>query len=175
MHPRTTDGTYRSLLQPLAAPTLGIVNHPTTSERSFEGPAERAARALVHLIGTDVEAWLACFADDAVVEFPYAASIERPTRLVGRAAIADYFRTTPALFQSLSFRDLRVVQGRDPDVAVVEVHGSATITTTGRRYEQDYVVFVRTRDGRVVSYREYWNPLPGIEAFGLEGLPGGAS
>jgi ketosteroid isomerase-like protein len=67
-----------------------------------------------------------------------------------------------------------VVPGLDPDVAVVEAHGSATIATTGRRYDQDYVVFVRTRDGMVVSYREYWNPLPGLEAFGREGLPGGS-
>lgn len=150
------------------------MNDPTSSESPAEGPAERAARALFRFIGTDVEAWLACFADDAVVEFPYAASIRRPTRLAGKAAISDYFRTTPALFQDLVFRDLRVVPGRDPDVAVVEVHGSATISTTSRCYEQDYVVFVRTRDGMVVSYREYWNPLPGIDAFGLEGLPGGS-
>ena len=147
------------------------MNDPTPSET----PAEHAARALFRLIGTDVEAWLARFADDAVVEFPYAASIQRPTRLAGKAAITNYFRTAPGLFQDLTFRDLRIVVGSDPDVAVVEVHGSATIATTGRRYEQDYVVFVRTRDGLVVSYREYWNPLPGIEAFGLEGLPGGAS
>ena len=166
---------WRPLLQGPVAPTLGSVNEPTTSQPPSETPAERAARALFRHVGTDVEAWLACLAEDAVVEFPYAGSVQRPTRLVGKAAIADYFRPGISLFQGLSFRDLRVVPGADPDVAVVEVHGTATITTTGRRYEQDYVVFVRTRDGLVVSYREYWNPLPGIEAFGLAGLPGGAS
>ena len=25
---------------------------------------------------------------------------------------------------------------------------------------------VRARGGRIVEYREYWNPLPAIEAFG---------
>ena len=146
------------------------MNHPAPSET----PAERAARDLVRLIGTDVEAWLARFADDAVVEFPYAPSVARPARLAGKAAIAGYFRTAITLFQGLSFDDLRVVPGLDPDVAVVEAHGSATIATTGRRYDQDYVVFIRTRDGLVVSYREYWNPLAGLEAFGREGLPGGS-
>lgn len=139
------------------------------------GPAARAARELMRFIGADVEAWLSLFADDAVVEFPYAPSIQRPARLDGKAAIAAYFRPAIALFLDLTFRDVRLVPGADPDVAVVEAHGSATIATTGKRYEQDYVLFVRTRNGAVVSYREYWNPLPGIEAFGRDDLPGGAS
>ncbi|MFT3772602.1 MAG: nuclear transport factor 2 family protein [Minicystis sp.] len=138
-------------------------------------PAERAARALLRFIGTDIEAWLSLLADDAVVEFPYAPSIQRPARLEGKAAIAAYFRPAIALFRDLTFRDVRLVPGADPDVAVVEAHGAATIATTGKRYEQDYVVFVRTRNDQVVSYREYWNPLPGIAAFGLDDLPGGAS
>ncbi len=146
------------------------MNHPPPSATT----AERAVRDLVRLIETDVEGWLARFADDAVVEFPYAASVARPARLEGKAAIAGYFRAAITMFQHLRFCDLRVVAGLDPDVAVLEARGSATIVATGRRYDQDYVVFVRTRDGLVVSYREYWNPLPGLEAFGREGLPGGS-
>mgnify|MGYP002140209445 CR=1 FL=1 len=53
----------------------------------------------------------------------------------------------------------------DPDVALAEVHGSATIATTGKRYEQDYVMVVRTRNGKIVHYREYWNITPALEAF----------
>lgn len=116
--------------------------------------------------------WLALFADDAVVEFPYAASLGRSGRLDGKAAIDAYFRGTPGSFRDLTFRDLRRFPGTDPDLAVAEVHGSAVIGPTNRRYEQDYVMLLRTRNGKIVWYREYWNPLPAIEAFGgIDGLP----
>jgi ketosteroid isomerase-like protein len=33
-------------------------------------------------------------------------------------------------------------------------------------------MLLRTRNGKIVWYREYWNPLPVIEAFGgIDGLP----
>lgn len=126
-----------------------------------------AARAIdehLELIAHDIERWLELFADDAVVEFPYATP-GMTARLEGKAAIAGYFRTTPAQFLGLSFRGVRRYRTTDPDVALAEVHGSATIATTGKRYEQDYVMVVRTRNGKIVHYREYWNITPALEAF----------
>lgn len=127
--------------------------------------AERALDQHLHLIASDIERWLDLFADDAVVEFPYAAALGRPGRFVGKPAIAAYFRTTPATFRGLVFTDLRKHPGADPQVAVAEVHGAATIAPTGRRYEQDYVMIVHTRDGRISHYREYWDPTRAIAAF----------
>ena len=113
----------------------------------------------VQLIATDVEAWLALFAEDGVVEFPYAPSLGFEPRLVGKAAIAAYFRTAVPRFTGLTFRDLRIEQGADPDVAFAQVHGSAILMPGEHTYEQDYVMLMRTKDGRAVRYVEYWNPL----------------
>ena len=138
------------------------------------GGAASALAAHLELIGHDMQRWLALFADDAVVEFPYAASLGRPGRLDGKAAIDAFFRGTPGTFRDLTFRDLRSFPGTDPDFAVAEVHGSAIIGAMNRRYEQDYVMLLRTRAGKIVWYREYWNPIPAIEAFGgIDGLPTG--
>ena len=127
-----------------------------------------AAQALdEHLehIGHDMQRWIELFADDAVVEFPYAPP-GLPGRFEGKEAIDHYFRATPEKFLGLSFRDVRRYPTTDPDVALAEAHGSATIASTGKRYEQDYVMVLRTRHGRIVLYREYWNIAAVLEAFG---------
>ncbi|PTL84056.1 nuclear transport factor 2 family protein [Vitiosangium sp. GDMCC 1.1324] len=120
------------------------------------------------LIGTDIERWLELFAEDAVVEFPYARSLDLPERLEGREAIRRYFQDTPKSFLGLTFSCIQRHVTADPDVALAEAHGSATIAATGSPYEQDYVMMVKTRNGRISLYREYWNPVPGLKAFGGE-------
>lgn len=120
------------------------------------------------LIGTDIERWLELFAEDAVVEFPYARDLNLPGRLEGRAAIRTYFGDTPKHFLGLTFTNVRRYLTTDPDVALAEVHGSATIAVTGSPYEQDYVMLVQARNGRISLYREYWNVIPALKAFGGE-------
>lgn len=120
----------------------------------------------VERLGTDLHGWLDLLTEDAVVEFPYAESLGHTGRLIGKPAIAEYFARALQAFSGLTFRELRMYPGRDPSIAVAEVHGSAIITPTGKRYEQDYVMLVHSRDGRIALYREYWNPLPVLESFG---------
>ncbi|WP_224240087.1 nuclear transport factor 2 family protein [Hyalangium gracile] len=120
------------------------------------------------LIGTDIERWLELFAEDAIVEFPYAPSLGVPARLEGKEAIRRYFIETPKHFLGFVFTNLRRYLTTDPEVALAEVHGAATIAMTGRPYEQDYVMLVKARDGKIALYREYWDPIPGLKAFGGE-------
>jgi ketosteroid isomerase-like protein len=127
--------------------------------------AASALAAHLDLITRDIERWLALFADDAIVEFPYAASFAMPTRLTGRSEIRAHFARTPDLFRELRFRDLRL-HAIAPHLAFAEVHGSATIATTGRAYEQDYVMLLEWRGGAIVRYREYWDATVAMRAFG---------
>ncbi|WP_404369575.1 nuclear transport factor 2 family protein [Corallococcus coralloides] len=119
----------------------------------------RLMDAHLALIATDVERWLALFADDAVVEFPYAPSLGRPSRLEGIEAIRAYFAPITKHFQGLTFTDVRRYPGVDSTTGWLEVHGAATLHPGNIPYEQDYVMRVQVRDGRIVHYREYWNPL----------------
>lgn len=134
----------------------------------LETPRNATEALTAHLarIASDIERWLELFTDDAIVEFPYAASVGVSPRLVGKPAIADYFSRTPAVFLGLTFRDLRIHATADPQVALAEVHGSAVIATTQRRYEQDYVMVVECREGRIVRYREYWDVAAAMAAMG---------
>jgi ketosteroid isomerase-like protein len=127
-----------------------------------------AAQALdehLRLIGRDMQRWIELFADEAVVEFPYAPALGVTSRLEGKEAIDRHFRGILESFQDLVFRDVRRYRTTDPDVTIAEAHGSATITTTGKRYEQDYVWVLKTKRGKIVLYREYWSPVAAREAF----------
>ncbi|WP_437725513.1 nuclear transport factor 2 family protein [Sorangium sp. So ce861] len=140
------------------------MTHPLPHPRPLD--AAQALDALLDLVVRDIEGWLALFADDATVEFPYATALGAPARLEGKPAIRSHFEGIIERFRDLSLRDVRRYPTTDPDVALAEVHGSAIILPSGKRYEQDYVMVVATRDGKVVRYREYWNPAPVAEAFG---------
>ncbi|NOK11392.1 nuclear transport factor 2 family protein [Corallococcus exercitus] len=119
----------------------------------------RLMDAHLALIATDVERWLALFADDAVVEFPYAPSLGGPARLEGISAIRAYFAPITKHFQGLTFTNARRYPGADGQTGWLEVHGTATLQPGNIPYAQDYVMRMQVRDGRIAHYREYWNPL----------------
>ncbi|WP_437611082.1 nuclear transport factor 2 family protein [Sorangium sp. So ce834] len=140
------------------------MTHPLQHPRPLD--AAQALDAHLDLIGRDTQRWLDLFADDAIVEFPYATGLGVPGRFEGKPAIRRYFEGILERFRDLSLLDARRYPTTDPDVAIAEVHGSATILPAGKRYEQNYVMIVATRDGKIVRYREYWNPALVLEAFG---------
>jgi uncharacterized protein len=131
--------------------------------------AAQLLAAHLERLPVDPASWLELFAEDALVEFPYAASLGAPGRFEGRDAIRHYFFTALENFRGLTFSNARLYPGADPAFALAEVHGSATIASTGKSYEQDYVMVIEARGGRIARYREYWNPLPAIEALDLKG------
>jgi ketosteroid isomerase-like protein len=61
----------------------------------------------------------------------------------------------------------------DPEVTVVEFEGSGRSVSTGESYDQRYISVIRTEGGRIVHYRDYWNPLIVLRA--LEGSAVAAS
>ncbi|MBD3887543.1 cupin domain-containing protein [Phormidium tenue FACHB-886] len=116
------------------------------------------------LVGKDVQAWVDLFAENAVVEFPYASTT--PGRLEGKAAIYSYMKDVPAQMQDLVFNNVRIYPTSNSNVLFAEVHGEAVIVSTGRRYQQDYVMRLEMKEGKIIHYREYWNPVPASEAWG---------
>jgi uncharacterized protein len=110
------------------------------------------------LMGEDLPALMNLYAEDAVVEFPYAFDI--PRRLVGKKAIHSYLKDTLAQMQDLRFTNIRVYSTTDPNILLAEVQGEAIIAATGLPYQQEHVIRLEARDGR-----EYWNPMMTIEGW----------
>lgn len=117
------------------------------------------------LIATDIQAWADLLAEDAVVEFPYAAALDSPERLEGKLAIYNYMKNAIEQMQNLTFTNIRQYQTSNPDVLFAEVHGEATMTATGRHYQQDYVMRLETKAGKIFHYREYWNPSAVLDTW----------
>jgi len=47
----------------------------------------------------------------------------------------------------------------DPELVVVEFRSTGTFEATGLGYANRYALILRARGGRIVLYREYFNPL----------------
>ncbi|MDF5714831.1 MAG: PhzA/PhzB family protein [Rhizonema sp. NSF051] len=116
------------------------------------------------LMGKDIQACVDLFTENAVVEFPYAS--DTPNRLEGKEAIYKYMKNALAQMQNLVFTNLRVYPTSNPNVLLAESRGEAVIVSTGCHYQQDYVIRLETWEGKIIHYREYWNPMSALKAWG---------
>lgn len=128
-----------------------------------------AAQKYLSLIkGATLNSWLEIWAEDAVVEFPYAQD-KAIKRLEGKKAIYEYYKNIVPAFELLEERPLVMYPSLDPLVAVFEVSLNFHIKTTGKNYSQDYICVMKLcDDGRITRYREYWDPIRGLEALQQE-------
>jgi ketosteroid isomerase-like protein len=116
------------------------------------------ARALQLLLDKDMAGFAGLWAVDGVMEFPFAPP-GYPARLEGRAAIEEYLRDYPEMLDIRGFPEQVVHQSVDPDVVVVEFDAEGVVVATGKPYRFSYIAVITTRDGEIVNYRDYWNPL----------------
>ena len=104
-------------------------------------------------------------ADDLVWELPYAPALGHPARLTGREEEVRHVTWFLGAVEEFRFFDLTVYACADPDVAVAEVKAEARIKPTGRLYGQEYLLFLRAADGKIVFLREYFNPVRAAQAM----------
>ncbi|MDR3527413.1 MAG: nuclear transport factor 2 family protein [Rhizomicrobium sp.] len=110
---------------------------------------------------TDV--WWDMLHQDVVFEFPYAPSLGTPDRFEGRESAEAYLRAMVAQLGALKFKNIVVMGTTDPAVFFNEY--SATLTTPrGTMYDQVYINKIEVRDGKVVLFREFWDPARVMKA-----------
>jgi len=97
-------------------------------------------------------------ADDVVFEFPFAPP-GRPARVEGKLALGDYLKAISGRVRLEGVSNLEIHETVKPEVAIIEMTMTGTVTATGAPYEQSYVSVLTVRDGLIVRYRDYWNPL----------------
>jgi uncharacterized protein len=99
-------------------------------------------------------------ADEVVFEFPFAPA-DRPQRVEGNQAAGEYLSAVASRVQ-ISAADVEKHQTVDPSVGVIEMTVHGTVTDTGEPYDRSYVVVLAVRDGLIVRYRDYWNPMESL-------------
>lgn len=122
-------------------------------------------RALERLLAHDMAGFADLWAEDGVLEFPFA-SPGYPRRLEGRAAIAEYLRGYPDLLDIREIIAKTRHETTDPEVSVVEFEVAGVVVASGKPYQLGYVAVLTVRDGQIRHYRDYWSPLAAAEALG---------
>ncbi|MEU4560521.1 nuclear transport factor 2 family protein [Actinoplanes sp. NPDC023936] len=111
-----------------------------------------------------IDEWVALFAPDATLEFPYAPT-GVPSQVQGHAALVAHMNNFPKTFD-VQFVDLVFHETADPATAIAEFRSTGRAVPTGKPYEQTCISVVHTDEaGRITRYVDYWNPLVAIEAL----------
>lgn len=126
--------------------------------------AHQLLKTHFNTIKDDPAAWRKLFAEDAVMELPFA-----PPHVPGVTKGIDMIdKSVRGFFEQfrdfqIKVKDIYPVEGED--AAFAEFAVTATVISTNKTYDQDYVLFVRAKDGKIVLYREYLNPMRIVAAF----------
>lgn len=124
-------------------------------------------RTIGDRLAPNANGFLEMCADDIVWEFPFAPA-GGIDRLEGKAAVTAYLPKVGVLFTLSGGRLTATHRTRDADVAILEFEVTGTGNATGLPYDQRYIVVVTTRHGRIVHFKDYWNPLTLLSAVGGE-------
>jgi ketosteroid isomerase-like protein len=108
----------------------------------------------------DVDTFVRLMAPDGYLEWPFRPA-GVPARLQGHAEIRRHLTAAATGFIRFDeYRNVVLHETTDPEVVIVEYDAFGTVIPTGAPFEQTVIAVLRVRDGLVVSYRDYLNPLP---------------
>ena len=134
------------------------------SDDEIRAQTLKIATAYQTLIGRGAwDEWIELWAEDGTLEFPYAPP-GRQSIYRGKAEILAYMKAATGKMKIDSIGAMRVHPLLDPHGMTVELAARGSILATGKPYDQKYVFFFEVRNGKIVQYREYWNPLVSIDA-----------
>jgi ketosteroid isomerase-like protein len=110
------------------------------------------------------------FAQDGVLTYPFGLP-GQPSELRGREAIRSYFRDRSRA------RDLLVMEGveavvretDDPEVVVTEITHHGWSKAAGEPYRHTALGVIRVRDGEIVRYDDYMDPIALARILGRTG------
>ena len=107
------------------------------------------------------------FAEDAVFSYPFSAP-GTPDQLVGREAIKAFFGSrggARSLFR-MDGVDAVIRETDDPEVVVAEIRHHGWSHVTDAPYQHTALGVIRVRDGLIVRYDDYMNPIALAQLLG---------
>ena len=119
--------------------------------------------ALGGRIDPSASSFIDMMAEDFVMEFPYA----RPgmqTRIEGRTPVVMYLASVMGAVSVDTVDNVVVHDTADPEVVIIEFEGHGRALKVDEPYDQRYISVIRTRGGKMVHYKDYWNPIQGLKA-----------
>lgn len=123
-----------------------------------EARREENARKLAEMLAWDGEAevYLQHLADDVKYTAPYYDGFGVRG---SKAEVASMVGAVKDMFAKVKYEVVDIITTTDPDYLIAEVQGRNVIKSTGLPYENYYLMMVKFKDGKVVEWREFSNPL----------------
>lgn len=132
-------------------------------------PREIAGLVRKMVAGEDV-AFADLFAEDGVLAYPFAAP-GHPAELHGRDTIRSFFSAMGGA-RELFVQDgveATVWETDDPDLVITEITHHGRSNVTGGPYRFSALAFIRVRDGEIVRYDDYMDPIALARMLGRTG------
>ena len=129
-------------------------------------PRQTVERFLRAVVGPTPGDLADCYADQIVIEMPFASGLA-PGRLeTTREEIRQRFAAGAASRRYTGLRDVHIHETADPDVLVVEYTLDGTRTSDGEPFTMTFVMVLTFRDGLIAHSRDYTDPIAGARALG---------
>lgn len=119
--------------------------------------ADLAERFLNALTTRDVDEVMSLWNDDGVMEFPFVPE-GSPNTFEGSEAIRTTLASAFVQRPKMRFFDVKAYQAADANLAFVEFKGDMLLQS-GAPYNNTYIAKVEARDGKLVRFKEFFNPL----------------
>lgn len=125
---------------------------------SQESPNVRTVRELMRAVSEfDFDAIPAHLHDELVIDIPFQGFFQGPIKR-GGAQIAAGFRFIPQVFRTFRLTITEIYDCPAQDVVVFEQRSEGEFVT-GAPYSNRYVMVFGFRDGKVVLWRECFDPV----------------
>jgi ketosteroid isomerase-like protein len=109
--------------------------------------------------------WIDLWHDDGILEFPFAPSGRQPTYR-GKADVLAQMTASMDRVQIDAVRYFQIHPLLEPTQVMVEAATTARWLSDSGPYNQNYVLYLETLDGKIWRYREYSNSLTLLDAWG---------
>ncbi|HEY2262246.1 MAG TPA: nuclear transport factor 2 family protein [Streptosporangiaceae bacterium] len=132
-------------------------------------PREVAEQVRCMVAGEGVD-FADLFAADGVLTYPFGLP-GQPSELRGREAIRSYFAGLSRGRDLLDMEGVEAVvrQTDDPEVVVTEITHHGFSRAAGEPYRHTALGVIRVRDGEIVRYDDYMNPIAVARLLGRTG------
>ncbi|QDY75183.1 PhzA/PhzB family protein [Streptomyces qinzhouensis] len=163
-------------MKPSPSPSPADSVRPGVRAAVFTGRQEvreRNRRAVERYLETGAEARLrryTLYTEDGTASLFYT-DIGRPITVRGHEKLKRHGELSLEVLPDWRWSDVRIYETQDPDVVWVECDGEGTIRFPGYPegvYRNHFIHGFTLSDGRIVSSREYTNPIEHMRSLGIE-------
>jgi uncharacterized protein len=133
---------------------------------STENPRQTVERFLKAVVSPSPGDLADCYADQIVIEMPFASGLAPERFETTREEIRQRFAAGAASRRYTGLRGVRVHETAEPDVIVLEYSLDGTRIADGEPFAMTFVMVLTFRDGLIAHSRDYTDPIAGARALG---------